>query len=79
MVGEDRAACTGWSDINSHCRDIKLIGKDRSMWWWLKVRPGGWGQLVRAKRFLADILAATVLGNASFSHHNSITVYKRWE
>jgi len=21
--GEDRAACTGWSDTNGHCRDIK--------------------------------------------------------
>lgn len=29
--GKDRAACTGWSDTNSHCGDMKLISKDRPM------------------------------------------------
>lgn len=29
--GKDRAVCSGWSDTNSHCGDIKLISKDRAM------------------------------------------------
>lgn len=29
--GKDRAACSGWSDTNSHCGDIKLISKDSAM------------------------------------------------